>query len=180
MEETAISFEQFYLYAFIVSGALTLMYILLGDILEGIFESVPEGIFSPTLVLSFVTFLGCTGYILERFTPIHSGIVLLFSIACALIVASLLHFFVLVPLTSAEESLAYSDEDLKGRVAQVITSIPEDGYGEILFEGVGGNIPKTAQSFENEAIVSGTKVLVIDMKSGVAHVSPHQSFDDLE
>lgn len=178
MEGSAVSFEQVYLYTFIICGALTLLYVFLSDILEGIFEAMPDGPFSPTLILSFLTFLSCTGYILERFLSVHSGIAFLFATLVALIIASLLHFFVLVPLASAESSLAYSDEDLKGRLGMVIISIPEDGYGEVLLQGIGGNIAKAARSFDEKAIQSGTEVLVIDINQGVLYVTPHQSLED--
>ncbi|MGG3326681.1 NfeD family protein, partial [Bacillus velezensis] len=85
-----------------------------------------------------------------------------------------LHFFVLLPLSSAEESLAYRETDLKGRVGRVITSVPKDGYGEVIIEGIGGAISKSAVSFEQEQISYGTSVLVIDVKDGVLFVTPHE------
>lgn len=174
-----MTIEQLYLYSFIFCGILTVLYVLLGDILEGIFDSIPEGIFSPTLLLSFLTFLSCSGYIFERFTSVSSVIGFFISLAIALILSTLLHFFVLVPLSSAEKSLAYHEDDLIGRVGKVILTIPQDGYGEVLISGIGGNIAKPAKSFDNESISSGRNVLVIDVKDGILYVSSHESLDEL-
>jgi membrane-bound ClpP family serine protease len=179
MDGSGMTVEQLYLYAFITCGILTVLYVLLGDILEGIFDFIPEGIFSPTLLLSFLTFLSCSGYIFERFTSVSSMIGFLISLTIALILSVLLHFFVLVPLSSAEKSLAYHEDDLKGRVGQVILTIPHDGFGEVLISGVGGNIAKPAKSFDEESIASGRDVLVIDVKDGVLYVSPLESLDEL-
>lgn len=86
----------------------------------------------------------------------------------------MLHLFVLVPLSSAEESLTYREDDLRGRLGKVITAVPVDGFGEVLIEGIGGTISKSAISFENEQISYGTVVLVVDVKNGVLSVTPHE------
>ncbi|MEC1627787.1 hypothetical protein P9E08_21175, partial [Bacillus mojavensis] len=49
-----------------------------------------------------------------------------------------------------------------------------DGFGEVLIEGIGGTISKSAISFENEQISYGTVVLVVDVKNGVLSVTPHE------
>ncbi|SDY33086.1 hypothetical protein SAMN05421736_101974 [Evansella caseinilytica] len=177
MELFGYSLETIYLFGFIAGGILTLLYILFGDILEGVFDALSEGPINPTLVLSFITFFSSMAYILERFTSIDSIIVLVSSLVTAFILVTLLNVFVLIPLSRAEATLAFSEEDLKGRVGTVITSIPEDGFGEVMIQGKGGNIARSAVSFEDEAIPYGKTVLVIDVKEGVMHVSRHETLD---
>ena len=87
---------------------------------------------------------------------------------------TLLNLFILIPLSQAESTLAYSEQDLKGRVGKVIVSIPSDGFGEVMIEGNGGNIAKSAVSFEAVDIEYGSTVLVIDVIKGVLHVIPHE------
>lgn len=96
--------------------------------------------------------------------------------SCVLV--ALLHFFVLVPLSSAEESLSYHESDLKGRTGQVITSIPADGFGEVLLTSSVGSISKTASSFDHTPIAGGTKILVIESKNSIVYVAPYQPFEE--
>ncbi|MBD8067767.1 NfeD family protein [Bacillus sp. PS06] len=177
MEIFGYSIQTIYLFALVIGGVLTFLYILFGDLLEGLFEILPDGFISPTLVLSFITFTSATGYIFEKLTSIHSGIILIISVIVSLLLVTLLNVFVLIPLSSAEESLAYRDEDLKGRIGRVIVSIPEDGFGEVIIEGNGGNIGMSAKSFEEKAIPYDTKVLVIDVQDSVLYVLPQQDLD---
>lgn len=171
------SLEMIYLFGLIVGGVLTLFYILFGDLLEGIFEVISEGPVNPILVLSFITIFSSMAYILEKFMTLNSLLVFISSIVTAFIFVTLLNIFVLVPLSRAEATLAYSDEDLKGRVGKVITSIPLEGFGEVIIEGKGGNIAKSAVSFEEEAIAYGEQVLVIDIENGVLKVTKHENLD---
>ena len=163
--------EQIYLYGLIAGGVLTLVYILVSDMLDGLFEFIPDGWFNPTLILSFVTFLSAGGYLLETLTSINSIIILIVSALVSLLLVLLLNIFVLIPLTNAEESNAYTEDDLIGRAGHVIVSIPKDGFGEVILHDSGGTVSKTAKGFDEEEIPSGKDILVIDIKDGVAYVS---------
>ena len=66
------------------------------------------------------------------------------------------------------------EESLKGRVGKVITSIPENGYGEVLIENVSGRIAKPAKGFENEKIHEGSNVLIVNIKNGVLYVTVYE------
>ncbi|WP_026675731.1 hypothetical protein [Alkalihalobacterium bogoriense] len=174
MEILGYSLQFIYLVGLIIGGVLTLLYILLGDIIEGIFEFIPDGIFNPSLVLSFISILSATGYLLERFTVMNSFLILFISGGGALLFVTLLNIFIFIPLSNAEESLAYSDEDLKGRIGKVILTIPKDGVGEVLIESKTQRISKSARSFDNIDIPFETDVLVIDVKEGVLYVTVHE------
>lgn len=177
MEFFGYPLETIYLYGFILGGILTVIYILFSDIIEGAFEALGEGPINPTLILSYLTFFSSMAYLLERFTAINQIIVFLSSAVTAFILVTLLNVFVLVPLSQAEATLAYSDEDLKGRIGTVITSIPEEGFGEVMIQGKGGNIARSAVSFDDVAIPYGEKVLVIEVKNSVLHVTSHEELD---
>ncbi|WP_332275691.1 NfeD family protein [Bacillus velezensis] len=166
--------ETVYLYTLIISGSLTLLILFFQDVFHGLSEAIPVSFLNPALILSFLTIFSASGYIGEIAAPLSSSVIALLSFVLSVLLVSLLHFFVLVPLSSAEESLAYRETDLKGRVGRVITSVPKDGYGEVIIEGIGGAISKSAVSFEQEQIKYGTAVLVIDVKDGVLFVTPHE------
>ncbi|WP_424163104.1 NfeD family protein [Bacillus amyloliquefaciens] len=166
--------ETIYLYTLIIAGSLTLLILFFQDVFHGLSEAIPVSFLNPTLILSFLTIFAASGYIGEIAAPLSSPVIALLSFALSVLLVSLLHFFVLVPLSSAEESLVYRETDLKGRVGRVITSVPKDGYGEVIIEGIGGAISKSAVSFDQEQIKYGTAVLVIDVKDGVLFVTPHE------
>ncbi|WP_349408442.1 NfeD family protein [Pseudalkalibacillus sp. SCS-8] len=174
MELFGNTMETLYLYGLIIGGILTFLYILLSDILEGIFEVLSDSLFNPTLVLSFITLLSGTGFVMEKLTSLNSLLILAGSTVTALVLVTLLNIFVLVPLSSAEESNTYAVEDLQGRIGKVIITIPVDGYGEVLISGNGGNIAKAAKSLDNTLIKEGTEILVIDIDNGVLHVAPYE------
>ena len=168
--------EGIYLAGLIIAGVLTLLFVFFGDIFEGMSEAVP--FFSPTLVLAFITFFCAGGYIF-KVTGIFSTILsAVLSVMASGVLVALLHFFVLVPLSSAEESLSYHESDLKGRTGHVITSIPADGFGEVLLTSSVGSISKTASSFDHTPIAGGTKILVIESKNSIVYVAPYQPFED--
>lgn len=171
LELYGIPVQTIYLYTLIIAGSLTLLFLFFGDVFEGLSEAIP--LLHPTLVLSFFTFFSASGYIGETVSPL-SLIIALISCLLSVLLVILLHLFVLVPLSSAEESLTYREEDLRGRLGKVITAVPVDGFGEVLIEGIGGTISKSAISFENEQISYGTVVLVVDVKKGVLSVTPHE------
>ena len=134
--------ETAYLIALIVSSASIILFIFFGDILEAVGE-----VLNPTLILAFITIASASGYLFEMYSELNSVLIFILSLIIAFIIDACLNIFVLIPLSSAEESLTYREESLKGRVGKVITSIPEDGYGEVIIENVSGRIAKPAKGF---------------------------------
>lgn len=171
MEIFGFSVETVYLAVLFISGAAILLYVFFGDVLEG-----AEGFINPVLVLAFLTIGSAAGYLLETYSALNSVLILLISCVISFIVTAVIHYFILIPLSSAEESLAYTEQSLKGRIGKVITSIPEEGYGEVLIESASGRIAKPARGYKNEAITEGCNVLIVDVKQGVLYVT---LYDDI-
>ncbi|WP_413380279.1 NfeD family protein [Alkalihalobacillus sp. 1P02AB] len=165
--------QQIYFIGLIIGAAITILYLLLSDFLDAILGFL-DGIFNPVLVLSFLTFFCASGYLLE-FLPINSFVIIAISIGVALLLVTLLNVFILVPLSNAEATLGYSEDDLRGRIAEVIISIPEDGFGEIMIRDHSGHISRSAKSFEGPAIASGTEVIVIDIQAGILYVAEREN-----
>ncbi|WP_413785492.1 hypothetical protein [Cytobacillus sp. IB215665] len=174
MEVLGYPLQTIYLYCLIGGGILTVIYILFGDILDGILDVDPGGYLNPSLLLSFFTIFSAAGYLLERLTSLTSIVSAIISFVTALVCSIILHLFVFVPLKSAESSITISEDDLKGRIGKVIISIPKGGYGEVILEGKSGNIAKSAQSFDEQPIASEQQVIIIDVKSGVLQVAPYE------
>ena len=132
------------------------------------------GILNPTLIFSFFAYFFRVGFGLNRWIGLND-VRLPISLLISFTIITLLNVFVLIPISSAEESLTFHDNDLRGRVGRVLTSVPVDGFGEVLIESISGSIAKTAASYKNEGIVSDTKVLIIEVKNGVVYVMPHEN-----
>lgn len=175
MDIFGIPLQTIYLYGLIISAILTFMYLLFGDVIEGVFEGI--NFINPILLFSFFTIFTASGYLLELLTSLHSLLGASISAFISLIVVSLMNIFIVIPLSKAEESLVYEESDLKGRVGTVITTIPVDGFGEILIESFSGRIAKSAVSFDHDEIPQGSKVLIIDVVNGVVHVSTHEDLE---
>jgi membrane-bound ClpP family serine protease len=168
LELFGVSLVSIYLAVLVISAVLILFSIFFSDIIH-----TDIGILNPTLLLSFLTILSACGYLLERYSSMNSLLIFGLSALAALIAASCFHFFVLIPLSSAEESLVYKEDSLKGRVGKVITVIPKDGFGEIMIKSTSGNISKTAASFYNEIIENGTETIVVEVKNRICYVVPY-------
>lgn len=177
MEPFSIPLETIYLYGLIISGILTVLYVLFADVLH--FQGAGDGLhfLNPVLIFAFVTILSACGYLLEKLSSIHYLAIMGIGAVTAFIVVTLLNVFVLVPLSSAEESLVYKESDLKGRIGKVITSIPADGFGEVMIDSTSGRIAKPATSFDKVAIPDGVDVLVVDVKNGVLQVAERNELD---
>jgi hypothetical protein len=107
VEPFSIPLETIYLYGLIIAGVLTVIYVLFADVFH--FHGAGDGFdfLNPVLIFAFVTVLSACGYLLERLSSLHYLLIMGIGSVTAFIVVSLLNVFVLVPLSSAEESLVY-------------------------------------------------------------------------
>lgn len=178
MEPFSIPLETIYLYGLIISGVLTVLYVLFADVFH--FHGAGDGglhFLNPALIFAFITVLSGSGYLFERLSSLHYLLILGISTVVAFIVVTLLNVFVLIPLSSAEESLVYKESDLQGRIGTVITAIPVDGFGEVMIDSTSGRIAKPASSFDGDMIPNGTNVLVVQVKNGVLEVTVHHQLE---
>lgn len=143
-----------------------------GDVAEGIGEGLP--ILNPSVILSFITMMAAAGYILEKLAWLSSGVNIVVAIILGAIISTLFYLFILVPLKSADVSLAYTEESLGGQLGKVIVPIPIDGFGEVVIESASGMISKRAAGFDNEAIDYDTTVLIVEVKEGTLFVREYE------
>ncbi len=174
MEVFGMAIDELYLPILIVSGIVTLLYLFFSDLTDGSGELFP--LLDPAVLLPFITLTATWGYVLELATSLGSGVILGISLGAAAILDFLLYFFILLPLKSAEVSLAYSDESLAGKVGKVIVPIPADGFGEIVIETVNGVLSKRAAGYENVPIDYGKEVLIIEVNAGTFIVKEYEPF----
>ncbi|AQU78177.1 MULTISPECIES: hypothetical protein [Planococcus] len=167
MEVFGFPMEQLYMYILLAAGALTVLCVFFGEVAE-FGEGFP--VFNPIVILAFVTMGSAIGFLLETATTFDEWSVLGIAVVAAVLLDLLLYFFILLPLSSAESSIAYSEDSLPGQVANVITPIPVDGYGEVVLETYAGMISKRAAGYDNEAIGQDEKVLIVEVNDGTLYV----------
>jgi len=148
------------------------LYLFFGDIADGVGEGIP--FFNPTVILAFLTFFAALGFIIEIFTSLNSILISIISAVLSLVLDVLLYYFILIPLKSAEVSMAYTEESLGGQVGKVIVPIPVDGFGEVIVETVNGIISKRATSYDNVAIPYDSKVLIVEVAKGTLYVREYE------
>lgn len=163
------SLETIYLTILIVIGCCTVLYMLFADLADASVDGIP--FFDPALILSFITFTVAAAYLLEYFTSVGSVAIFIIALFVSALCTTLLYYFLLVPLRSAEVSLAYTDESLEGQLGKVIVPVPVDGFGEIVIETVNGLISKRATGFKNEEIPYDAQVLIIEVRESTAYVT---------
>ena len=166
------SLETIYLTVLIVIGCCTVLYLFFADIADVSVESFP--LLDPAIILSFITFTAAAAYLFERFFSFTSFVNLIIAVVIASIFTALLYFFLLIPLRSAEVSLAYTDKSLESQTARVIVPIPLDGFGEIVIKGANGIISKRAASYHDVEIPYDAQVLIIEMREGTAYVAIYE------
>lgn len=173
MEIFGYSIESIYLFALITGVILTVLYIFVGEVLEGMME-IGDGGINPITVIGYITMVGGLGYVMETITFMNSGTILIVNLLLSLIVVALVNFFIIVPIKRSEKNTSYSIQELKGTTGEVFTTIPAEGFGEVVIPRTHGTISKPAKSFDRENLPEGTKILVIDIdEEGVFLVSKH-------
>lgn len=167
------SIELIYLAILILIGCCTILYLFFADIADVSIDGIP--LLDPAVILSFITFTAAVGYFFERFFNFSSTTIFIIALIISSLFTALLYYFLLVPLRSAEVSLAYTDESLEGQVGKVIVPVPLDGFGEIVIETVNGIISKRAASYHDVEIPYDTQVLIIEMRDGTAYVAIYEN-----
>lgn len=163
------------LYWFLFAGGAAFAVLLVlfdsvaGGWIDGVLDALPDFI-HPMLIVSGVTSFGGAGILLSTYTPLGTWTIALVSALLAAFMAILLFFFYLKPMSRAEHSIAYSMQELVGKIGEVSVPIPLSGYGEAGFTFGHGMVYHTADTSEKEPIEAGERVLAIEVKDGVVTV----------
>lgn len=174
MEIFGYPIESIYLAALILGVILTILYFFVGEVLEGLMDIAGDGIINSITFIGYITLIGGVGYVLETVTFMGSGNIFVINLVVSLVIVVLVNFFIILPVKRSEKNISYSVQELKGTTGEVFTSIPVDGFGEIIIPRAHGTMSKPAKSFDGDPLPEGTKILVIDIDDeGVFLVSKH-------
>lgn len=78
------------------------------------------------------------------------------------------------PMRNVEQTGGYAMAELEGKIAEVVTTIPEEGYGEIIVRVGAGFTSRPATSIDDQRIASGTRVVIVEVEDGVVRVVPFE------
>ena len=122
---------------------------------------------------AFLCWFGGAGYLLHRYSPLMSWLVLLLAVAAGLIGAGILYVALFKLLLPRERVLTEEETRMEGVVARVSGEIRAgSGVGEILFSQAEARRSAAARSDSGEAIPRGTEVVVLRYARGIAYVRP--------
>lgn len=144
---------------------------LIGGALHGIFDFVSFDFLNPAVLAGAVTVFGGAGILLTRYSGLEDGAVLALSLLIAAFMAVVLYLAVIKPMDKSEMSTGFSMNDLPGKIGEITVPVPASGYGEIMVKFGAGNSLHTAASFEHQPLPAGIKVVVVEVREGVAFVS---------
>ncbi|SDO38034.1 hypothetical protein [Alkalicoccus daliensis] len=175
MEVFGMPITAMYLFILVSGVFLTFLYIFVGELLEGLFDIAGDGIVNPITIIGFITLFGGLGYIGEVLGLVSSGLLIIVNLLLSAVIIVLVNFYIILPLKRTEKSMSSSIQDLKGRVGEVYTSIPADGFGEVIIRRTHGTVSKPAKSFDGEPLKEGRFVLIVDIdEEGVLLVSEYE------
>ena len=122
---------------------------------------------------AFLCWFGGIGYLLFRFSPIMTPLVLVLAGLAGIVIAAVFYALLAKFVLPAERVLTAEDTRMDGVVARVSNEIrASDGIGEILFSQTGTRRSAAARSETGHSIPRGTEVVVLRYDRGIAYVSP--------
>ena len=150
-----------YVTLFVVGVGFILVSFLLDVSTES--HSGPLAIFQPKLIAVFLMVTGGMGMILSaRLDGLFGGtFVFTISALSGLIIAGLIHRFIIIPLFKAQNTSAHDKQATIGTWAKVISPIPQGGYGKIKYNISGSVVTSPAKSEDGGEIKNGENVAIV-------------------
>lgn len=156
---------------------MAIVTLVFGDLLDGVsgwFDWLTidgHHLFQPVVLAGGITVFGGAGLLLHRYAPMAAAGVYVASAALAAAIGAAMYFVYVRPMKASENSVGFSMHDLEGKRAEVLTSIPATGFGEVLVKIGAGHTNQIAESFDKEDVPSGTEVVIVRVRGEVVYVS---------
>ena len=131
------------------------------------------GPFSPMIIAVFLAFFGGTGFILIKAVPPLGFLTLIPSSGSGVVVAGVSLYAFNKFFHKVEGSSEPRVSRLLGLAAEVITTIPEGGAGEISYVARGTRFHGPSRSLKGQEIKNGTKVVIERMEGPCFIVDLH-------
>lgn len=154
-----------YFYCLIVGAFFSIIFLLFDEVI-----SLP-GPFNLLVLTSFITLFGGSGLFLWNLEFLSLEWVFIFSILISFCFTSIFYFIYSRSMCESENSIAFSMQNLVGSVGEMLTSIQENGYGEVLIRFGASYINQIVASTSGDLIVKGARVRIDSVKEGILYVS---------
>jgi membrane-bound ClpP family serine protease len=169
---------------YLVCVAFGLVYALVtffvGEAVSDWLQHAHLPVLQPVLWVSGLAAFGGTGFLLTQLTAFSAATTAALAAVGGVALAIAAYFIWVEPMSEAENSTGYSMRQLVGHVGEVWTSIPANGFGEVLITLVSGTTHHIAASASSEPIPEGTRVLVVEVSNHVLYVAPFQPDEERE
>jgi len=127
---------------------------------------------SPFALAIFGATFGMTGLITRSWLEMEAIPSILWAVGTGLLVGGVAQVFFIYVLSPSRSSHYSLSRDAVGREVEVITTIPDDGLGEIAYDNVGGRVKLGARSVTGSKIMRGEIVSIERISGRVAQVRP--------
>jgi membrane protein implicated in regulation of membrane protease activity len=141
------------------------------DGIANIFHLGHLDFFQPLIIVGGITAFGASGLFYSSYLDMNGSALAGISLITTFIITFLNYFLHLRKMKSAESSIAYSIQDMLGKIATVNVPIPEEGYGEIIVKTHTGTMGFTANSLDKVLLKQGTRVVIVQLDGKVFAVS---------
>jgi hypothetical protein len=131
-------------------------------------------ILSPTIIAAFVTGFGGTGILVSTLTQwaVVSGVMT--AVLGGLLLAGSAFGLLSFIYSHTQGGSEYQTSELTGIGAEVITPIPESGYGEIAYEVRGSRVNAAARTVDGRPIAKHSHVKITKVVGSTHFVKPFE------
>ncbi|PEZ06330.1 phosphate ABC transporter permease [Bacillus sp. AFS018417] len=159
--------EIIYLYGFIITTFITVIYLFFSDVFESLFHIVGGPTSPVTILFSFLAMFCGFGYIFEYMLSWGSIFIFVVAFFLALVGVITMKMLILAPISKAEQNTMHRMEEFIGCKGEVIITIPKEGLGEVLLVSQFGSNAMPAKTIGKKDILQGSYVIVEAVQDGV-------------
>jgi membrane protein implicated in regulation of membrane protease activity len=143
-----------------------------GEVLGFGLDAAEAGPISGPMIAVFLVLFGLGGIISREYFGFSGGGSIFGALVFSLVFSAAVYYGGFRLILSQQGGTDYNPAKTVGMTAKVITTIPEDGAGEISFDTNAGRISGPARSSGGKVITSGHLVNIDQYAAGIYMVSP--------
>lgn len=136
--------------------------------------------FNPLVIASAIATFGIVGLIGKVGLQMGDLLSLVCALSSAGLIGTAIFFGIVKVMYGSQSNSTFSQEDLAGTEAKVITPIPENGVGEIVYTINGERHTLPAKSQGGVALKKGEAVSINNVTGNIALVSQKMTIDDID
>lgn len=134
---------------------------------------------NPLVIASAITAFGAVGLIAKTGFRLSDFVSTLFAVGFAGAIGAAIFFGIVKFMYGSQSNSVFSLNDLVDTEAEVITPIPENGVGEIVYVANGIRYNLSARTLPGEKISRGSAVIIREISGNAAVVQKKVELDDL-